>query len=401
MESYNFINNSDIFSEFETMIQNSLVSDSNSKEKLKSILGFINKNKHSYPFRRKNEVYFIYIGKAKLVHLVGDFNGWDSFDDSCKMNRISQSNIFYLKKTFMPDSRLDYQIVVDTEWILDPLNKLKILGGFGYNSELVMPQYTRKQPENEKKIPNGIIREINFQSHVQKDWIRKIYVYLPPNYDSLNFQRYPTLYAVDGDDYLHAGNAKEILDQLIYEQKIPPIIGIFINPLSPSLRIRDFNGKKCIEDSDRTNFSNKTNICRQKYVEFLVSELVPYIDKNFSTISESNKRAHIGVSLGGILSSFIGLRYPSYFKLIGSQSGSFWIDTLVYESFKDIPTIENMKIYLNAGTFEQRNYNHTKKFAEILTQKKYQFKEEYFNQGHSWGLWKETFNNMLEFLFGK
>ena len=58
-----------------------------------------------------------------------------------------------------------------------------------------------------------------------------------------------------------------------------------------------------------------------------------------------------------------------------------------------------MKFYLNAGMFEKRNYNHTKEFAKILKKEQYQVKEEYYNQGHSWGFWKETFGQMLEFLF--
>ena len=166
------------------------------------------------------------------------------------------------------------------------------------------------------------------------------------------------------------------------------------------MRIRDFNGSSCEQPNDNINFSGKTDICKEKYCEFLIQELVPFIDNNYPTKKHGLvKRAHVGVSLGGILSSYIGLKFSDTFNLIGSQSGAFWIDESVYKAFDKISPITGMKIYLNAGTFEKRNYNHTKAFADILRNKKYEFKEEYLNQGHSWGLWKETFGSMIQFLF--
>ena len=402
MHSLQMAYNSNPFSAFQNLVQICSTNDLDSEQKNKLITDFIDKNKNEYPFRKDNEVIFVYFGIGKLIHVVGDFNGWDSFDDSSKMIQVNKTKLFYLKKTFPNDSRLDYQIIVDTDWILDPLNPSKILGGFGLNSEISMPKHIPKLDINHEqiKIPQGTITELEFHSQIQKNWMRKIFIYLPANYNSSREKKYPSLFAVDGTDYLKAGNAKETLDLLIFQQKIPEIIGIFIDPLTPNLRIRDFNGKNCHEENDEIDYNGKTDICKQKYCEFLVRELIPFIDNKYNTIkNDPTKRAHIGVSIGGILSSYIGSKFPEIFKLIGSQSGSFWIDTSVYESFVNPKLNSGIKIYLKAGIFEKRNYNHTKEFAFILKQNNYNFKDEYFNLGHSWGVWKETFSPMLEYLF--
>ena len=401
MHSFQLIDSSDIILSFEQLIQYCSDQKINIEAKNKLIRDFTSANKHNYPFIKDQDVYFIFYGNAKLVHVVGDFNGWDSFDDTSQMTKVANTNLFYLKKSFSSDARIDYRFIVDTESILDPLNEHHVMGGFGYNSELQMPKHSvskidfSNQPETER----GTIKKILFQSKIQNNWTRRIYIYLPPGYNQEQNNKYPSFYAVDGTDYLFAGNVKEILDQSIHQKIFPKIIGIFIDPLTPSLRIRDFNGNNCQEDSDELNFEGKTNICREKYCEFLIKELIPFIDSNFNTITDDpTKRAHVGVSLGGILSTYIALNYSDFFKLIGSQSGSFWIDPAVYITFA-VKQIVDMKFYLNAGMFEKRNYNHTKEFAKILKKEQYQVKEEYYNQGHSWGFWKETFGQMLEFLF--
>ncbi|MHA2337458.1 MAG: alpha/beta hydrolase-fold protein [Candidatus Hodarchaeales archaeon] len=400
MQPLQLVDNEDTFKSFQNLLLFCKNTDLDSKEKNEVISNFISLNEHNYPFRKNNEVYLIYFGPAELINVVGDFNGWDFFDESSKMIKIPDTDLFYLKKSFELDSRLDYQFVVDTDWILDPLNSRKLLGGFGYNSELVMPSYSKNILFNEKEIPRGTIKEINFESETQKNWSRKIFVYLPPKYNSQSDKVYPSFYAVDGTDYLLAGNASQILDEFIHQERIPPLIGIFIDPLTPSLRIRDFNGKNCREEGDSINYLSQSNVCKDRYCEFLKKELIPHIDKNYKTINNGpDQRAHLGVSLGGILSAYIGSKYSDLFGLIGSQSGAFWIDTPVYESFEKLNLKSDMKFYLNAGTFEKRNYNHTKRFAEILKKKNYLVREEYYNQGHSWGLWKETFGNMLEYLF--
>ena len=265
MQPLQIVDNTESFISFRELLLNCENTDLDFKEKTELISDFLLLNKHNYPFTKDNEIYLIYFGPAELINVVGDFNGWDYFDKSSTMFKIPDTDLFYLRKSFKNDSRLDYQFVVDTEWILDPLNNRKILGGFGYNSELVMPKYSKKSSLNLKEIPKGIIEEISFESKFQKYWKRKISIYLPPNYKNGSNKQYPSFYAVDGTDYLTAGNAKQILDEFIYQKRIPELIGIFIDPLTPALRIRDFNGKNCEEDADSTNYLGNSNVCKEKY----------------------------------------------------------------------------------------------------------------------------------------
>ena len=55
---------------------------------------------------------------------------------------------------------------------------------------------------------------------------RKIYIYLPPNYNKE--KSYPVMLVYDGDVKLYTTPYKNVLDNLIDESLIEPIITVFI-----------------------------------------------------------------------------------------------------------------------------------------------------------------------------
>ena len=215
MNPLEIVNDSDSFLSFQKLLDDCKDISKETEQKNKDIKRFIKLNKENYPFRNGDEVYFIYHGSAKLVNVVGDFNGWDSFDETSVMINVHETDLFYLKKNFPPDSRLDYRLVVDTEWILDPLNNRKLLGGFGLNSELIMPNYENIEINTLTISKKGNVKEIAFNSKIQKNWNRKIFIYLPSEYELNPNQRYPSFYAIDATDYLTAGDAIQLLDENI------------------------------------------------------------------------------------------------------------------------------------------------------------------------------------------
>ncbi|MBK8496047.1 MAG: esterase family protein [Chitinophagaceae bacterium] len=58
-----------------------------------------------------------------------------------------------------------------------------------------------------------------------------------------------------------------------------------------------------------------------RYETHIVEEVVHYIDKNYKTIADKNRRAITGLSMGGHGALFLALRHPDVFGAAGSISG--------------------------------------------------------------------------------
>ena len=59
-----------------------------------------------------------------------------------------------------------------------------------------------------------------------------------------------------------------------------------------------------------------------KYMRFIIKQLKPYIDKNFPTIVDDC--AMVGSSMGGIITSYAGIKYSHIFKKTASLSTAYW-----------------------------------------------------------------------------
>jgi putative tributyrin esterase len=61
----------------------------------------------------------------------------------------------------------------------------------------------------------------------------------------------------------------------------------------------------------------------RRYEDYLVNEVVGYIDDHFHTVSERSGRALAGFSMGGACALFHGLRYADIWAAVASCSGAF------------------------------------------------------------------------------
>ena len=152
---------------------------------------------------------------------------------------------------------------------------------------------------------------------------RTIRIWTPANYDASNKARkYPVVYMHDGQNLFDAATSyagEWRIDETItammesgYGGAI--VVGIDnsadrLNELSPTW--------------PRSSNEFIKSPSGDKYADFIVKTVKPFIDKNYNTFSD---RAHTGVggsSMGGIISFFIGLRYPAVFGKVLAFSPSF------------------------------------------------------------------------------
>ncbi|MCX6234327.1 MAG: alpha/beta hydrolase-fold protein [Bacteroidetes bacterium] len=331
------------------------------------------------PYIQADTVNFIYRGSAGFVQVPGDFNGWTSQDDP--MTLLEGTDFWYLSKYFEMNARLDYKFIIDgNTWILDPLNPHEIWGGYGPNSELAMPGYIQPWEINlNPGINHGTLDTIAFlSSHTGYNY--QIIIYLPFGYDPLATGGYPAVYFQDGFEYISLGSANTVIDNLIEGNYIDKIIGVFVRPYN---RNEEYAGNK-----------------RNQYRMFFTEELVPYIDEHYNTMASPGGRAVIGDSYGGNISALISYYHPDIFGNCGLHSGAFWPNN--YEAYNAITQGLKVNVRWAAiwGSYESL-FENMRNFRDFLLGENYLLTWKELPEGHSWGLWRATIDDIIIFFYPK
>jgi len=344
---------------------------------------------NSIPLIQEDSVAFFYRGNANSVSWAGDFNGW-GYDKkfNSKGVKVPNTDIWLLKASFPKDSRFDYKVIVNgTDWVIDffnPNQQWSGVGGGSPNSELRMPDW---KPEAvsvaREEVPKGkLIHDILLNSATLGYQITYS-VYLPVGYSSAN--KYPVIYVTDGYEYLHEqmGNMHTILDNLIFEKKIQPVVAIFIDHREP---VNRSNNRRMVELA-----MNPT------YLNFFENEFLPHIELKYSVSKDPKQRALLGTSMGGLTSAYFAFSKPGVFGMAGIQSPAFKFKPEIY-TVCDKPENPPVKVFLTTGVYFDAAAE-SRKMKGILEKNfcTYQYSET--NQGHSWGNFRDTIDDILVYFF--
>lgn len=341
------------------------------------------------PLTLADSVIFLYRGEAKSVVWMGDFNGWGYDKDFQNQGkRIAGTDIWYLKTSFPEDARLDYKILINgNNWIVDPNNphhQWSGVGGGSPNSELRMPAW--------KLDPVMIPRENIARGALEKDILfnsktlgyQVTYsMYYPANYNRQNI--YPVLYVTDGYEYLHErmGTMKVILDNLIADGKIKPLLVIFIDHREP---VNRSNNRRMMELA-----------MNSRYLDFIADEFIPAIENQHNVSKKREDRGIMGSSMGGLTAAYFAFSRPEVFGLAGIQSPAFWFKPAIY-TLCDNPENPPVKIYMSTGTIKDAEEG-ARKMKTILEKNTCTYQYTETNQGHSWGNFRDTIDDILLYFF--
>ena len=148
---------------------------------------------------------------------------------------------------------------------------------------------------------------------------REIPVYLPPSYGTKRGRRYPVLYYLPGFTGTGRGAVnynpwKETLverfDRLIASGKAQEAILVIGDGFTA------YGGSQYLNSS-----------ATGRYGDFIVSELVGYIDDKFAVLRAPEGRALLGMSSGGFGALTLGMRHPDVFGHVGCHSGDAAFET--------------------------------------------------------------------------
>ena len=176
---------------------------------------------------------------------------------------------------------------------------------------------------------------------------RRIWIYLPPDYET-SVKRYPVLYMHDGQN---------LFDQAVGfagEWKVDETLNeVFQNGDSSVIVIAIENGEEHrISEYTPWKHPKYGGGEGDKYVDFIVNTLKPYVDKTYRTKSDRMNTGILGSSLGGLISFYAAMKHQEVFSKAGVLSPSFWYSDEVYEMVERAGKVQDMQFYFLGGELE-------------------------------------------------
>lgn len=230
----------------------------------------------------------------------------------------------------------NYWIVVDGAVVVDPATN----GFIGYSH--LCNGFEIPDPDGGfyalKDVPHGNVLLKNYYSTVANSW-RQIFVYTPPDYEQNIQKRYPVLYLQHGGGedqrvWIEMGRTNLILDNLIAEGKITPFIvvmetsavtqrSIVPGPPAPRPTIPGAAGTPGAPagGSRPGGMFGMSGPGGGIYGQLMTTDLIPWVDKTFRTLSDQKNRAMAGLSMGAMQTRTVTLANLDKFSHIGMFSG--------------------------------------------------------------------------------
>ena len=334
------------------------------------------------PFVSGGDAVFLWRGTASSVSVAGDHTGWSP--SVAPLARIGQGDVWARAESFAPEARLDYKLVVGSNWVLDPNNPHQQWSGFGVNSELRMPAW---EPSPWVEPLAGVARG-EMSAPQTYDGIAYgepvVYrVYTPAGYDALS--DLPVVYVTDGHEYAdqRMGALPVILDNLVARGEVEPAILVLIDPR--------LNG---------TNRRQEQYVQNPGFAAFVATELVPTIDAEYRTRPDRESRVILGTSLGGLFSTYLGLQHPDVFGRLAIQSPAYWVsensDWWTGPSIYSLMQASGETWTLDMATgMVNDTEDGARRMRDVMRARGLPLAYTEVPEGHSWGNWRALLDDVL------
>lgn len=282
-------------------------------------------------------------------------------------------------------------------------------------------------------VSGSIKRHENFSSKFIT--ARNVDVWLPENYSAK--KKYNVLYMHDGQ-MLYDSNATwnrqaweidDAITKLNSEGEIKDVIVVGIWN-GGATRHSDYFPQKPYENLTQADKDTVTAQLQRagrtteifkpvsdNYLKFLVTELKPFIDKTYSTLSKKENTFIMGSSMGGLISIYAICEYPNVFGSAACLSthwpGTFMLnnnpmpDAFINYLKTHLPKPASNKIYFDCGdqTLDALYPPIQKKADEVMKAKSFTEKSwmtKYFpGEDHSESAWRKRLKAPLLFLLRK
>ena len=258
----------------------------------------------------------------------------------------------------------------------------------------------------------GDLRLHEFRSRIFGN-TRFLRVWLPAGYDDAeNSERhYPVLYLNDGQNLFEASasftgvewQVDETADRLIREGTVPPMIVVGLDNAGKD-RLREYM-------PHRSMHPVMLRVQGQRYPDFLMKEVMPFVEQSYRVATSPENTGLGGSSLGALIALYTAMVRPGVFGRLLLESPSLWASNRQAIKETRAARIWPERIYLAAGTAEAGSAERDRTVVDDVRELAAIFRRAVLSEkrlrlvikdgaGHSEGAWAERFPEALQFLFG-
>jgi len=249
---------------------------------------------------------------------------------------------------------------------------------------------------------------------------RNVDVWLPPSYARNPAQRYPVLYMHDGQNLFDPATSyggidwavDEVMTNLIEKRAVREaiVVGVWNTPQ----RREEYMPQRAVQGMTKIKMAGPdaraVDIISDRYLEFLVAELKPFIDATYRTLPDRAHTYVMGSSMGGLISQYAMSRYPDVFGGAGCVS-THWPagDGIALDDFAaHLPDPGTHRYWFDFGTetLDSSYEPYQQRADEILRKAGYVEGQNWITRKfegaeHSEKAWRVRVHQPLEFLLGR
>ena len=285
------------------------------------------------------------------VYIAGSFNNWNPGDNRYTLTRAGDHHVITLPATVRGPIEFKLTLgswervetdaqggdIANRSALVPDTPSILMVRVAGWRSGAAPPRAHTASPS---------VSVIDSVAMPQLGRARRVWIYLPPDYASSG-KRYPVLYMHDGQNVFDAATSyagewgvDETLDSL-HAGGDPGVIVVAADH-GGSLRIPEYSPWP-------TRFGAGEG---DKYVDFLVGTLKPWIDQKYRTLPDRLNTGIAGSSMGGLISFYAALKHPGVFGRAAVFSPAFWIAPSAYEFAAQARPQAGNRIYIISGALE-------------------------------------------------
>lgn len=249
-----------------------------------------------------------------------------------------------------------------------------------------------------QNVPHGAVSRV---WATPETTARRMTVYTPAGYEA-DYRNYPVLYLLHGmggdeEAWVATGRVAEIMDNLIAEGRVAPMIVVMPNGCMRHDAAPGYSS----EGFYKPYMSGSMDGSFEEYFD----DVVEWVDAHYRTYPTKERRAIAGLSMGGFHAMQISKRYPDMFDYVGLFSAA------IYRGEEGVSMYEN----LEAAVAEQFDkgvalywigigkddflYDENVKFRALLDAKEYEYEYVESEGGHTWRNWRCYLEQFAERLF--
>lgn len=345
---------------------------------------------HSVTFR-------IYAPKASKVEVTGDFT------NGSKELTEGKQGVWEYTTEALPSELYEYVFWINGQRTQDPSNVYQTRNVNSINNIFLV---------GGGRGDNYMVQDV-LHGDVAKVWYdspafgmkRRMTVYTPAGYADTK-KKYPVLYLMHGSGgdenaWCELGRAAQIIDNLIAQGKIEPMIVVMPNgnsfePAAPG------EAPHSMKKPGGTDPKTLKGVFESSF-----PDIISYVDKHYRTLPDKQHRALCGLSMGGMHALYISANNPDTFAYVGLFSAAIaWCKLVgkseIYENLDEKLAVQFKKApklyWIGIGS-DDFLYQSNVEFRKKLDDKGYKYTYVETDGGHTWRNWRIYLTDFTQKLF--